>query len=557
MKHLKTISLLFFFIVTGKLFAGNPGDAIFSGVQVHTIKLWFTQPNYWDSLVYYYNQGLEQMMQASAEVNGIAYPIVGVRLKGNSSFSYTGNKKSIKINFDEYLTDQRWDGLKGVHLNNMWGDPSFMREKLHLDFCRDAGINAPRGNYTRVFINDTLWGLYSLVEHVDKIFLKTHYNDKSGDLFKAVDAFTAAGPGGGGGGTPPGGGLPPGGGPGDPGANSVVSDFKWYGTDDTSYTNRYELKTEESTTAWPTLISFIDSLNNYSNSTSFLSSRFNVKNFYNALTTDILFANLDAYVNSGRNFYLYFLPNTKIAEWIVWDASLSFGAYSMGISKPDSISVLYVVNSTSRPLINKIYESPILKAEYLQSFNNIFKNYFSPARLFPLVDTIANTIRSYVNEDQKKMYTMAQFETNITSDLILNGGAPNPNGGGQNSTTPGIKSFITARYQTVQAQLKNLLTEVNLNASGISSPPGYKLLQNYPNPFNPVTSISFSLPKESFVTLKIFDPLGREVAVLINEKVSAGTHSKQWNAIGLPSGVYFYRLQAESYTETRKLNLLK
>lgn len=88
-------------------------------------------------------------------------------------------------------------------------------------------------------------------------------------------------------------------------------------------------------------------------------------------------------------------------------------------------------------------------------------------------------------------------------------------------------------------------------------PDAFLLKQNFPNPFNPSTNISFSIPSESFVTLKIFDALGREVSELVNEKLHAGTYSKQFISVGLPSGVYFYRLQADNYSDTKKLILLK
>jgi hypothetical protein len=88
-------------------------------------------------------------------------------------------------------------------------------------------------------------------------------------------------------------------------------------------------------------------------------------------------------------------------------------------------------------------------------------------------------------------------------------------------------------------------------------PTAFSLAQNFPNPFNPSTTISFDLPSQSFVSLKIFDLIGREVATIVSEELSAGSHSRQWNATGMPSGVYFYRLQAGSFTGTKKLLLLK
>jgi len=82
------------------------------------------------------------------------------------------------------------------------------------------------------------------------------------------------------------------------------------------------------------------------------------------------------------------------------------------------------------------------------------------------------------------------------------------------------------------------------------------LLQNYPNPFNPSTTISFSLPSKSFVSLKIFDMHGSEVATLVNREMPAGVHSQRWNSGGASSGVYFYRLHVGSFSETKKLLLL-
>jgi hypothetical protein len=99
-----------------------------------------------------------------------------------------------------------------------------------------------------------------------------------------------------------------------------------------------------------------------------------------------------------------------------------------------------------------------------------------------------------------------------------------------------------------------VLTDVKENAE---IPKGYALSQNYPNPFNPSTTISFSLPSKSFVSLKVFDLIGRDVATIVSEEMSAGSYSKQWNAVNMSSGIYFYRLQVGSFTETKKLVLLR
>ena len=85
----------------------------------------------------------------------------------------------------------------------------------------------------------------------------------------------------------------------------------------------------------------------------------------------------------------------------------------------------------------------------------------------------------------------------------------------------------------------------------------FSLLQNYPNPFNPVTVISYNIAVAGFVELKIYDVLGNEVKTLVKEKQNAGSYSVDFNAGDLPSGVYFYRINAGEYRETKTMMLLK
>ncbi|MFZ1978003.1 MAG: T9SS type A sorting domain-containing protein, partial [Bacteroidota bacterium] len=93
------------------------------------------------------------------------------------------------------------------------------------------------------------------------------------------------------------------------------------------------------------------------------------------------------------------------------------------------------------------------------------------------------------------------------------------------------------------------ITSVNVRKTEI--PSVFSLSQNYPNPFNPMTTISFSLPSKSFVSLKVFDIIGREVVTIVSGEMSAGNYTRQWNATKMASGIYFYRLHAGSYSETK------
>jgi len=88
-------------------------------------------------------------------------------------------------------------------------------------------------------------------------------------------------------------------------------------------------------------------------------------------------------------------------------------------------------------------------------------------------------------------------------------------------------------------------------------PDAFRLGQNYPNPFNPTTNISFDLPSQSFVSIKVYNLMGQEMATIENETMAAGSYSKSWNAAAMPSGVYFYRMETGNFIATKKLILMK
>ncbi len=88
-------------------------------------------------------------------------------------------------------------------------------------------------------------------------------------------------------------------------------------------------------------------------------------------------------------------------------------------------------------------------------------------------------------------------------------------------------------------------------------PKEYTLFQNFPNPFNPSTKIKYQVPINGFVKLIVYDLLGREVAVLVNEQQKPGTYETEFNASNQSSGVYFYKLQTEKYSDTKKMVIIK
>ncbi len=88
-------------------------------------------------------------------------------------------------------------------------------------------------------------------------------------------------------------------------------------------------------------------------------------------------------------------------------------------------------------------------------------------------------------------------------------------------------------------------------------PEVYALYQNYPNPFNPVSKIKYDISQISFVIIKVYDVLGSEIITLVNEEKPIGSYKVEFDATALPSGIYFYRIQAETFIETKKMVLMK
>ncbi|MBZ0200796.1 MAG: T9SS type A sorting domain-containing protein [Ignavibacteriaceae bacterium] len=179
---------------------------------------------------------------------------------------------------------------------------------------------------------------------------------------------------------------------------------------------------------------------------------------------------------------------------------------------------------------------------------------FSPSNLTINMGDTVNFILSSIHTARE--VNQATWDANGTTS---NGGFDLPNSGGtivlnQTGTyyyvcvphaSLGMKGTITVNTATEVKQVDK------------TAPNNFVLMQNYPNPFNPTTTISFSLPAKSFVSLAVFNAQGKEVSMLINEELSAGYYSKKWNGMNLSSGVYYYRLEAGQFIETKKLILLK
>jgi hypothetical protein len=127
-----------------------------------------------------------------------------------------------------------------------------------------------------------------------------------------------------------------------------------------------------------------------------------------------------------------------------------------------------------------------------------------------------------------------------------------------NKVVPGVGySYVLAEISYANEEVKHSDKAVTVVIPGNDVPAEFALENNYPNPFNPQTAISYQLSTNSQVELTIYDMNGRKVTDLINEHKSAGYHEVSWDASGFTSGIYFYRLTAGEFVETKKMILMK
>ena len=157
--------------------------------------------------------------------------------------------------------------------------------------------------------------------------------------------------------------------------------------------------------------------------------------------------------------------------------------------------------------------------------------------------------RTYFTQTQGEFW--AEHNTGVNKTL---NGIHFPETQGPGDFSQGVIGYIAGDGGTI---LKTTDGGLFVNNNNNSIPDKFALHQNYPNPFNPSTTITFDLPNSGFVSLIVYDILGREVAILLKKELKAGSYTGEWNAGDYNSGIYFYRLKAGDYVETRKMVLLK
>ncbi len=486
---------------------------IFDDTRVHHYELHFYIPNWADSLAYYFEHG-ELYLPAQLTYEGQVLDSIGVRYKGNSSYNGSRRtpKKPLKFKFDKFKKGQTFYGVKELNFSNCFKDPSFMREKIGYDIIRKY-VPAPRATYANISIDGMLLGFYVQVEQVDKTFLARHFINDTDNLYKATDKG---------------------------------SNLAYLGPDKSKYTFGLELKTNEDLDDWSGLMTMLEKLKNTPSAVfqDTMANYLNQDQCCRLLAFNMVLSNFDSYTGSGRNFYLYDDSLSGQFQMIPWDLNETFGGY-INNWNIFTVDIVNLPNLPQRPLNRRIIENESLRQKYLNYIKEMMLGPASYDSVSVMAERLKMLIDPFVQADKNKLYPYQNFLTNIETDVVVE----------MNMPVPGIKSFSKRRNENLKLQLnKYFPTAVPAENFTI---PSFELQQNYPNPFNGNTTIAFSLSEASEVKLEIFNILGQRVATLFAGKLYSGEYKIEWQATGMPSGIYYGSLKTESGNSMIKMLLLR
>jgi len=427
---------------------------------------------------------------------------------------------SLKVDFNLFNRARHFRGLKKVNLNNGWSDPTLIRERLCYELFAYMGIPTPRSSFVDLWVNETHLGVYTMVEQIDKTYLGRHFPKNDGNLYKpempaafldwteadleqqrvrqgitsqnelernrdvnlgggnlrdimqalgqesAPDEAPTTGlpvmlqpprrP-------PPG--VPPPGIPrpagqlplGRPPQPGMLPGQQG------DYLELMGLKTNENNPDHSALLHFLDILNNEPDETfpEEIEKVLDVDGALRFLAVSTLIVHLDNYTAMGHNYYLY--DNDGKFVMLPWDLNMAFGTFNYGLDRDRLIN--YYIDEPSggpmaeRPLVNRLLSHQPYLDMYHDYLEELLDGPFSADRMNSRIDELAALVRPYVEADDLKFYSTADFERGLSKDIKV--------GGIFGRLAPiGLKAFVIERSKSVRQQLEGIRKSSSGDGSG-------------------------------------------------------------------------------------------
>ena len=346
---------------------------------LRTFNITFDESN-WENILRS-NYSSETLLAADLEVDGEVYTDVGVRIRGNTSYTALPNgsqKFSLKIKMDFVNEDQDLLGYDTLNLNNAFTDPTFCREVVYNNFV-SRFIPHPRANHALVTINGENWGVYVNTQQPDKDMLRDFFEDEDGVRVKCANQ------------------------PNGPG-------LRYQGTNPNNY-SIYEIQNDGGLAdPWAELIATCDAVTNgdpldWEND---IDPVFAVDPSIWSLVCENMLADDDSYVNKGCDFMTYQNPIDGRMHLLQRDANEAF--------KSPGWSYILNFSSSSKPVLSNVLDAPELRQRYMAHYRTIFQE-MSWEVFGPEFEALRDMIDEHVQADPKKLYSYASFVNNFSSTV--------------------------------------------------------------------------------------------------------------------------------------------
>lgn len=367
---------------------------------VRDVYFTFSQPDYWTQLTN--NYAPEINIAANMTVDGRTYPNVGVRFRGNTSYTQLpagSQKKSFNVELDWMVQGQDIYGYDHLNFNNGFHDPTFLREPLTYLVMRRHGV-APKANWIRLWINGQYWGIYINAQQPNKDMMKEWFRSNDGNRYRGFPTSGTFG-------------------------NGRCA-YTWLGSVVSSYLTAYQAKQGDGID----LMNMCNVLNNtpVASLEALLPAVFSVDAFYRYAAVMNVTTTTDSYLQSGKDHYLYIDDVHRDGTTFPFDLNEAMAGSS-------TLDPWFQTTNIYRPGFTKTFPITHWRERYKAHLRHVIDHSFNPTFLAPIAQQYHAMIAADVAADTKKIYTTAQFTSNLTTSTLASG-----------VNTPGLLPFITSRH---------------------------------------------------------------------------------------------------------------
>ncbi len=437
---------------------------------------------------------------------------VGFRLRGNTSRSSA--KKSFKIKFNAYTSGIKYQGVKELNLNGQHNDPTMVREKLFYEVWNAAGLPPRRASFSKLYINNRYYGLYTSIEEMDDEWLKKAYgkDNDTGNLYKCTYPADLKY------------------------INDMQANYKAVRANTTTAGRAYDLKTNELADDYSDLVTLIKKGNQSTtaNIATELSSILDIDKMLKAYAVELMLGHWDDYAYNKNNYFLYHNPESKLFEFISYDADNTFGVDWVG--KDWGLRAVYTWHTPANGiLIDNILKVPFYKNIFSNHLKNLMGNILTPSSMNTRIDSLHEQVRAAATEDTYRTkdygFTMAQFNDNFNYTAVK-------------QAKYGLKGFI----QTIRTTVNNQLIATSTEAAPAPTSTNTEAAKVFPNPSTTQFSVDLGKVNVKDTQIQLLNMQGEVIKDIVpqNDKTVVNTE-------GLPKGIYFVKTKVANKVSFRKI----